>query len=173
MSVVDIAARAGVSEGLLYHYFPTKQALVVAAIRRAADSFIAALEAVSGPTPLERLASGLAAYLDHVQDQPTGWRALLQATTGELGAIGEEVEARSRALVLDGLGVEEPSPALLVALAGWAQLERGVCVGWLDHPEMPRQAVEDLLFSTFEAALAAAARHDPTAAAALARLSAG
>jgi AcrR family transcriptional regulator len=35
VSVQDIAARAGVSEGLLYHYFPNKDALLLAAVRRA------------------------------------------------------------------------------------------------------------------------------------------
>jgi AcrR family transcriptional regulator len=36
LSVEELAAHAGVSEGLLHHYFPSKQALVLAAVRRAA-----------------------------------------------------------------------------------------------------------------------------------------
>ena len=79
LSVEEIAAHAGVSEGLLYHYFPTKQALLVAAVRRAADAMLAALDAVPTGPPSDALSRGLSAYLDHVQADPTGWRALLQA----------------------------------------------------------------------------------------------
>jgi AcrR family transcriptional regulator len=45
LSVEDIAREAGVSVGLLYHYFPTKQALVTAAVRRAAAAFVDDLRA--------------------------------------------------------------------------------------------------------------------------------
>ena len=37
----DIAARAGVSRGLLYHYYPSKRDLYVAILRRASDRFLA------------------------------------------------------------------------------------------------------------------------------------
>jgi AcrR family transcriptional regulator len=170
ISVEEVAAHAGVSEGLLYHYFTTKQALVVAAVRRAADAFIADLRAAAVGPPLARLTAGLGAYLDHVQAQPTGWRALLHANTADLAEIGADVEQESLRLALDALGIAEPTAVLLVTLAGWAQLERSICLGWLEHPDLERAAVEDLLASTFIAALTSAGRHDPVAEAALSRI---
>lgn len=171
VSVQDLAARAGVSEGLLYHYFPTKQALVEAAVRRAADALLAdlaAAAAVEGPFEV-RIRAGLDAYLDHVQAQPTSWRALLAARTGPLAAVGEELEATGRQVVVAALGLAAPSPALLVALTGWSALEREACLAWLDAGAPDRTAVEDLLVGTFTAALAAVAPHDPELAAALGR----
>jgi len=173
ISVVEVAAHAGVSEGLLYHYFSTKQALVVAAVRRAADAFIADLRSAAVGPPLARLAAGLGAYLDHVQSQPTGWRALLHANTADLAAIGAEVEQESLRLALDALDIAEPTSVLQVALAGWAQLERSVCLGWLEHPDVDRATIEDLLTSTFIAAMTAAGRDDPGAQAALNRIMGG
>ena len=172
VSVQELAAAAGVSEGLLYHYFPTKQALAVAAVRRAADAFLTDVRAAATVAePLAaQLKAGLAAYLDHVQAQPIRWRALLSARTGDLALISAEVEAASRDLLLAALGVEDPSDVLLVALAGWAALERDACLAWLDHPAMPRQALEELLLTTFTSAVRAAAAHDPGAARALGRL---
>lgn len=170
ISVEEVAAHAGVSEGLLYHYFSTKQALVVAAVRRAADAFIDDLRAAAVGSPLERLTAGLGAYLDHVQAQPTGWRALLHANTADLAEIGAEVEQESLRLALEALGIAEPTSVLLVTLTGWAQLERSICLGWLEHPEVERAAIEDLLASTFIAALTSAGRYDPAAEAALARI---
>ncbi len=160
VSVQEIASAAGVSEGLLYHYFPTKDALLLAAVQRAADAMTGALDvAVQGP-PLAALTAGLAAYLDHVQADPTGWRALLQARTGPLADIAAAVEDRSRRLTLHHLGADDPSPMLTAALNSWSALERQLCLDWLDDPSLPRAAVEDLLLTSFLQLLQAAARHD-------------
>jgi hypothetical protein len=107
------------------------------------------------------MSAGLAAYLDHVQAQPTGWRAVFQARTGDLAAIAADIEQRSTALITQALGLDPPSSILLVSLAGWSALERDLCLGWLDHPEIPRAAVEEILLSSFLATLTAAAHHDP------------
>lgn len=122
--------------------------------------------------PLAALLAGLAAYLDHVQADPTGWRALLAARTGPLADIAAGVEGHSRALMLRRLGAENPSAALETALAGWSALERQVCLDWLERPELTRAAVEDLLATSFLSSLEAAARHDGQARLVLERLSA-
>jgi AcrR family transcriptional regulator len=175
LSVQELAAHAGVSEGLLYHYFPNKQALILAAVQRAAGALMDALtEATSlEGTPDVRLAAGLAAYLDHVQAEPVGWRAALRARSGELAQVNVEVEEFTRALILRALGVRKPSDGMLLALAAWSALEREACLRWLEHPNIARQAIEDLLFSSFDAALEAVARHDPFTAEVLAKLAAG
>jgi AcrR family transcriptional regulator len=175
LSVQDLAAHAGVSEGLLYHYFPTKQALILAAVRRAAAGLMAALtEATSVEgSPETRLAAGLSAYLDHVEAEPVGWRAALRARGGELAQVNIEVEEFVRALILDALGVKAPSEPMLLALAAWSALEREACLRWLEHPDIPRQTIEDLLFTSFDAVMEAVGRHDGFTAETLARLAAG
>lgn len=171
VSVQRLARTAGVSQGLLYHYFPTKASLVAAAIRRAADALLTDLrQAAPEGAPVERLTAGLAAYLDHVEAQPTGWRAVLQARSGELADIGDDVETTSLGLIVDALDVESLSPVLHVALSGWLAFERAACLGWLDNQGLPRQALEDLLLSTFVETLTVSARHDDQARNALARL---
>jgi AcrR family transcriptional regulator len=171
ISVSELAAAAGVSEGLLYHYFPTKQALVEAALRRAAESFMADLEqAASSGDPLTLLSAGLSAYLDTVEANPVGWKALLRATSGELAAIVSEVTDHTRALALRSLQIDEPGPGLEVALSGWQAFEREACATWLERRHLPREAMEQMLADAFLTALTTAARYDETAAAALQRL---
>jgi AcrR family transcriptional regulator len=98
LSVRDIALHAGVSEGLLYHYFPTKDALIEAAVTRAANALTEALdEVVEGP-PALALAAGLTAFLDQIERDPVGWRAVLQAHSGALADIGASVREHSRRL---------------------------------------------------------------------------
>ena len=163
LSVRDLALHAGVSEGLLYHYFPTKDALIEAAVSRAANALTEALdEVVQGPPSLA-LAAGLKAFLDHIERDPVGWRAVLQAHSGALADIGASVQEHSRRLTWQLLGIDEASPLLQGALDGWAALERDCCLAWLDHPQIERAALEDVLMSTFFATLEAVARHDPQA----------
>jgi AcrR family transcriptional regulator len=174
VSAKEVAEHAGVSEGLVFHYFGTRQELVTAAVSRAAESLLADLE--SEPLladPREQVEAALDAYLAHVQARPTGWRALLAARTGELADVAADVERRSHAWALRVLGVPEPGPALQIALAGWTGFEREACLVWLDHPDVPASVVKDQLLAALTAALAAAARHDPEARRALERLTAG
>lgn len=171
VSVAEIAGHAGVSEGLLYHYWPNKQALVTAAVARAADDLLETLqEADAAGTPAERLDAAVDAYLAHVQARPTSWRALLAARSGDAGAIAGQVEQRSHEFILQTLGVHTASPGVRVALAGWSAFERDACMAWLDHQDLDSAQLKDLLFSTLIAALTAVAAHDDTARAALARL---
>ncbi len=171
VSAKEVAERAGVSEGLVFHYFGTRQELVAAAVSRAAESLLAGLDAgPAGQDPRASLDAALDAYLAHVQAQPTSWRALLAARTGELADVAADVERRSLAWALGVLGVPEPGPALQIALAGWAGFEREACLVWLDHPDVPASAVKDQLTAALLAALEAAARQDPQARRAVERL---
>lgn len=170
VSVHDIAAAAGVSEGLLYHYFPTKEALLQAALQRAADAMTAAVDVVGRGEPLQALTAGLSAYLDHVEADPTGWRALLQARTGALADVAAGVEKRSRQLTLSLLEVDAPSPAVTAVIDGWAALERQICLTWVSHPTLTRTTVESLLLTSFLSLLTTAARDDEQAHAVLAKL---
>jgi AcrR family transcriptional regulator len=175
LSVQELAAHAGVSEGLLYHYFTNKQALILAAVQRAATALMNALtEATNVPgSPDVRLAAALTAYLDHVQAEPVGWRAALRARSGELAQVNLEVEEFTRSLILRALGVRKPSEPMLLALAAWSALEREACLRWLEHPSISRQTIEELLFSSFDAVMEAVSHHDRLTADVLARLAAG
>ena len=110
----------------------------------------------------EKLNGAVDAYLAHVQAQPTSWRALLAARTGDAGAIADEVERRSHEFILQTLGVQTASPGLQIALAGWSAFERDACLTWLDNPDLDPPQLKELLYSTFTAALTAVAdRGDP------------
>lgn len=106
------------------------------------------------------LTAGLGAFLDHIQADPIGWRAVLQARTGGLADIGAAVEEHGLNITLAALGIPNPAPLLRAALDGWAAFERGACLSWLQHPDIPRAAVEDLLMTSFLATLESVARHD-------------
>jgi AcrR family transcriptional regulator len=73
VSLADVTAEAGVSVGLLYHYFSTKEDLLAAAVDRAADTLLAALDDGPASEPFDQALALLHAYLQYVQDHPEAW----------------------------------------------------------------------------------------------------
>src|SRR4051812_24682389 len=68
VSIEEIAAAAGVSKGLLYHYFPTKKDFVVAALRRGERELEELTALDPGLPPPEQLSAGLDHFLDFVEE---------------------------------------------------------------------------------------------------------
>src|SRR3954469_18976227 len=70
VSIEEIAEAAGVSKGLLYHYFPTKNDFVVAALQRGQAGPAARLAPDDSLPPIKRLDASLDAFLDYVEENP-------------------------------------------------------------------------------------------------------
>src|SRR5882672_2031075 len=66
IGIDDIARAAGISKGLLYHYFPSKRHFYVETIRSAAAHMQELTRPDEALPPLERLQFGVDAYLDYV-----------------------------------------------------------------------------------------------------------
>jgi AcrR family transcriptional regulator len=153
ISIELLADEAGISRGLLYHYFGSLQEFHVAVVRRA----VADLFAITAPRdlddPVEQLSVSLGAYVDYVAGNYTGYVSLVRAATSgneELRTI--YLDAR-RALTdrifeiagpdqLAALGVVD-SPATRLLVDGWAAMVENVVVAWVrDAHDLSR---EDLL----------------------------
>ena len=79
LSIDLLAEEAGISRGLLYHYFGSKQAFHEAVVRHAADELIAQTTPPTGGEPMERLQSSLTAYVDYVVANHEGYVSLVKA----------------------------------------------------------------------------------------------
>lgn len=143
VSIELIAHEAGISKGLLYHYFPTKRAFYVACIREAATRLLARIgEVPRDAPPLDRLRAGLDAYLGYVRAHARAYVALMRGGVGvdpEINAIVDETRASllaqltsDMAVVLPG-GSEAPaSPLLHVAVRGWIGLAEAASIAWVE-----------------------------------------
>jgi AcrR family transcriptional regulator len=76
-SVASIAARAGTSKALVYAYFPTKEDLLVAVVRRRLTETVALLDAVPPGPPAGQLGRFIADQLDAAAANVTAYRLLL------------------------------------------------------------------------------------------------
>jgi AcrR family transcriptional regulator len=159
VSVDDIAAEAGASRALLYHYFDNKHDLYLAALQAAADELLDRLNVPLQGSPPQLLDAGLAAYLNYVEQHTIGFSALLRegpGASGQVGAIVEQVREAVLRLLLTGIDVPDPPAALRVALRGWVGFVEAACAEWLDSRDVDRETLEGILIGALSAAVAAA-----------------
>ena len=148
-SMDDLAAAAGVSKGLLYHYFPSKRALYVEALRGSAAEILRLMEPADLTLPLaEQLADALAAYLTYVRERADAYRGLLRGGVGtdpEVAAVAEELRRAIRDRIFAGLGIPEPSPRLRLTVTGWVGYVEAASLDWLDHDDLTIERLVELL----------------------------
>ncbi|MEW9528607.1 TetR/AcrR family transcriptional regulator [Microbispora sp. NPDC049125] len=164
VSIDDVAAFAGASRALVYHYFGGKQELYVAALRSAAEELEARLRPQGGGGPLEELARGLTRYFDFVEEHAAGFAALLRGgpanRTGEIGEIVDGVRRRMLWLIMNEMRVTAPGPALRITLRSWVASVETAGLDWLEHRDIDRATLERLLMDQMVALLRAAAGQD-------------
>src|SRR5690349_6544125 len=78
VSVDDIAADAGMSRPLVYHYYGGKAGVFITALRQTGDDVVAAIAKAATNDPENLLSAGLAAFFDLIQANPIGLTALLR-----------------------------------------------------------------------------------------------
>lgn len=94
-SMDEIAARAGVSKPMLYHYYGSKERLFLACLRRARDGMRAAILAGvgEGGRPDEQLYLGLVGWFGFIDSHPALWTMILDEGLLEFGPAAGEIEA--------------------------------------------------------------------------------
>lgn len=77
--IEQVAELAGVSRGLLYHYFPTKRDFFAAVVERESKRMLRVTAAVPGVPVREQIDAGLDTFLEYVQAHAHGFRAFHRA----------------------------------------------------------------------------------------------
>jgi AcrR family transcriptional regulator len=148
VSVEDIADAAGVSRGLLYHYFPGKRSLYLAVIRAGIDRLIDATTPPDDLAPGEQVRYSLDAYISHALYQPHPYQMALHASSFSDHEVYALVESARTALVdrvLASLDPRDRGAAVELALHGWVGYVESVCLRWLAHQHVPRETLVELM----------------------------
>jgi AcrR family transcriptional regulator len=140
LSIDLLAEEAGISRGLLYHYFGNKHAFHEAVVRRAADDLIAQTAPAPGGPPLDRLAGSMTAYVDYVQANHAGYLSLVKGAQGgneTLRAIYDEARSAltDRIFIEDAQATVIPdTPATRLLVRGWAAMAEELVLSWVAEP---------------------------------------
>jgi AcrR family transcriptional regulator len=150
LSVEDIAQEAGISRGLLFHYFSSKQEFHLEVARAAARELLRRTEPDPALAPVEALRASLAAFVDYVEENPDNYTSLVRgAASGDAGmrAIFDDTRAAlaGRVVTIVGdLGLSM-GPRAELAVQGWVAFAEACVIGWLGTHAFGRDQLLDLL----------------------------
>ncbi|QXC61654.1 TetR/AcrR family transcriptional regulator [Aquihabitans sp. G128] len=144
----ELAAAAGISKGLVFHYFGSKRDFQLAVAEAAADQFFAVTE----PDPTldldAQLEQSIEVFVAYVRDHRDAYVNLVRgASSGDeaMRALFDRSRGRFVGRILERLGEAEPSPLLRLAVRGWVALAEELTLAWADDPEADGDEVRVLL----------------------------
>ena len=140
VSVDAIAEAAGISKGLLYHYFPTKRAYYAATVREGAARLVASTNTGDGGDPLVSLDAGLQAYLTYAKAHAKAYATLMRSGVGvdpEIARIVDETRATFVDRLIAGFAGSQSgglldAPVVRLALRGWVGFAEAASLGWVE-----------------------------------------
>ncbi|GAA0189593.1 TetR/AcrR family transcriptional regulator [Cytobacillus oceanisediminis] len=148
VSLAELARAAGVTRGLLHHYFGSKREIFLAVMR---DSLLMPASELPDLLNLpleERVRVTMDWILDAAQTYGQAWVAAAGAAelSGEsdLQRIVDEADDRAARLVLDAVGLPD-SPDLRARLRASAAYVKALCREWLQRGTLAREDVLALL----------------------------
>lgn len=135
-----LAEEAGISRGLLYHYFGNKHDFREAVVRRAVDDLVEQTAPPPGGEPLDRLLTSIASYVDYVVANYEGYSSIVRAAAGgneTLRRLYDEARTAltDRIFTEDAQGELLPdTPAARLMVRGWSAMTEDVVLAWADDP---------------------------------------
>jgi AcrR family transcriptional regulator len=162
LSIDLLADEAGISKGLLYHYFRNKQEFHRAVVRRATDQMLAVTRPDPTLAPLDRLSAGLSAYVDYVEANFEPFMSLVRgAASGDrfLREIYEDARGALTGRISESVGELglADSPATRLLTSGWAAMVEETVITWVQHRQISKAELLRLLSAALPAVLAATA----------------
>ncbi|MET8164630.1 TetR/AcrR family transcriptional regulator [Streptomyces sp. NPDC102259] len=164
VSIDEIAAAAGISRPLVYHYFPGKLSLYEAALKRASEDLAGRFaEPHEGPLG-SRLLRVMRRYFDFVDAHGPGFSALMRGGpavgSSTTNALIDSVRQNAYEQILSHLGIADAPPRLELIVRSWVSLAESTALIWLDGRRIPREELEVQLVQDFAALTAVGAAHD-------------
>jgi AcrR family transcriptional regulator len=158
LSMSKIAKEVGISKALLYHYFPSKQAYFEETLGAWAEQLRERTEPDPDLPPVEQLTKSLDAFLALVEENAVAYRNLMQSAAGvpEIRDLIAEVRRVTAQRILDGLYSDGAPPKARTAVSGWLWFMDGACLNWIEHRDIERDELRDLLLGVLMGALIAA-----------------
>lgn len=157
IGVVDVAQAAGITHGLIYHYFSSKEALFTASFEARAQELITRCDADRSLPLAEQLVLGVRGYLDFCEEHRVAYLNLFRGPTAAQPEFFRICEATRLALMercIGALGLTASAlPATWLSLRGYVGYAETIVLEWLERPTVPRSAVEQLILAVIGAAL--------------------
>lgn len=142
VTVEDLAIEAGVSPGLVHHYFGSRQGLHSAIVRTARDAMLHATEPREDLPPRARLRDTLDRFVEFVREHEATFYSLVRGTASGNENVRDTVQHARDVLagylrdVFQEIGVA-PGPLLDTALHSWISFAEQALIEAAGDPAIP------------------------------------
>src|SRR4051794_988993 len=154
VSIEDIARAAGVTRGLVHHYFGGRNDVFIGLLERLGAQREEQLPPSAGRSARARVANTVARWLDWTEANRTIWLATIvhgeHIADPDVGHVVADLVRRAVAILAAlHADIAKDTPRLRYALECWTALNRAATRRWL-RGEATRDATHELLASTLE-----------------------
>ena len=154
VSIEDIASSAGVTRGLVHHYFGGRKEVYIGLLERLGAQREQELRPPKGRSARARVADSVSRWLDWTDANRMIWLATIShgediADPEVRHVVGDLVRRAVALLTTFHADIAEDSPRLRYALECWTGLNRAATRRWLTG-EATRETTHELIASTLE-----------------------
>jgi AcrR family transcriptional regulator len=154
VSIEDIASAAGVTRGLVHHYFGGRKEVYIGLLERLGAQREDQLRPPVGRSARARVGDSVSRWLDWTEANRTVWLGTIAhgediADPDVRRVVADLVRRAVALLTAFHADIAQDSPRLRYALQCWTALNRAATRRWLQH-EATREATHELLTSTLE-----------------------
>jgi AcrR family transcriptional regulator len=164
VSMSEIASRVGISKGLLYHYFSSKEELFRTTLETAARDLAERITPDPELPPAKRVSASLDAFIAWVEEHEVSYVRLVE-DGGSVATVRErlnDVRQQSAELIASEVVTGPPPRVFVTAALGWLGYVNAACIDWLRHRHMTREQLRDMLVEVLFRSLVAATSVEPS-----------
>jgi AcrR family transcriptional regulator len=147
LALDEVAAEAGISRTLLFHYFPTKGDFYAAVVEAAGERMLKPVQVSSEVTPEERVRALVDGFVRLVERNRVGYTSLVRGAGGGDVRVVDAMARIRDSLVprwLNATGHSNATPLVQLVLRGWLVGMEETVLAW-DDTTVDRQALIDHL----------------------------
>ncbi|MFD7153253.1 TetR/AcrR family transcriptional regulator [Kribbella sp. NPDC059898] len=145
LSIDEIASAAGISRGLLFHYFPSKRDYYVAVISAAGRRLLRVTKPDASLAPEQQLREMLTQFVAFIERRRTAYISFVRGAAGGddfAVEVYDETRAGLTKRILTYLGTpevaDEPTSAEYLRIHAWLSYTEDLAIEWSGLPEDDR-----------------------------------
>jgi AcrR family transcriptional regulator len=143
VTVDEVAAEAGISRSLLFHYFPTKQDYYAEVVRASSRRLLRAIRHDPALGPDDAVRAALGGYARFILRRREPYLSVFRGGNDWTRAIHDETRDAIAAVLLTALGT--PAEGTALAVSAWLAFAEELCLTWPGRTEPAAVELTELL----------------------------
>lgn len=148
VTVDEVAAEAGISRSLLFHYFATKQDFYAEVVRASSRRLLRAIRHDPALGPPDAVRAALGGYARFILRRREPYLSVFRGGNDWTRAIHDETRDAIAAVLLAALGT--PGTRTGLAVSAWLAFAEELCLTWPGRTEAHAVELTELLAASLE-----------------------